>query len=259
MCNVNDSKADPTKRFTGRAGEYAKYRPRYPNTLFDHLCKADILKQGGIVADIGSGTGIFSEPLLERGLKVYGVEPNGEMRAQAETCLARFPNFVSVDGRAEDTTLPDESVDLVVAAQAYHWFDLDKAREEFKRILRMDGHVCIVYNERMETASPLARDYEALFEAYSKKDKESRERDRDPRELFGVEGCMVFEFTNSQELDLDGILGRTFSVSYMPLKGEEGYDQVVKEVTEVFKKHQRNGMVAIHYRTQCYCGTLDRD
>jgi SAM-dependent methyltransferase len=256
---VNEAKGDPTKRFTGRADEYAKYRPRYPKALFDHLFSIGVLKQGCVVADVGSGTGLFSEPLLERGLVVYGVEPNHEMRRQAEAGLARFPNFISVDGRAENTTLPDESVDLVVAAQAYHWFDLDRAREEFRRILRECGHVCIVYNERTETASPLAQEYEALFEAYSKKDKENRERDRDPRELFADEGCMVFEFTNQQELDLEGILGRTFSVSYMPLKGEDGYDRVVEEVTSVFRRHERDGKVAIRYRTQCYCGTFGRD
>jgi len=254
---VSEPLINPTQRFTGRASEYARYRPRYPQALFDHLFSIGVLEQGSVVADIGSGTGIFSEPLLERGLVVYGVEPNQEMRREAEARLARFPDFISVDGRAESTTLQDESVDLVAAAQAYHWFDLDKAREEFSRILRRGGHACIVYNERAECASPLAKDYEALFETCSGKDKRNRERDREPIELFGDGGCLVFEFANRQELDLEGILGRTFSVSYMPLKGEDGYNQVVKEVTSIFHRHQRNGRVDLHYRTQCYCGRLD--
>jgi len=251
------NQVDPTKRFAGRASDYAKHRPRYPKALFDHLFLTGVLRRGSVVADIGSGTGIFSEPLLERGLMVYGVEPNQEMRQQAEASLHGYRDFISVDGRAEDTKLPEASVDLIAAAQAFHWFDLEAARKEFGRILRSGGQICIVYNERQETMDAFSQEFEDLFTQYAKADKENRERDREPSELFGGQGYKLAEFQNMQELDLEGLLGRTFSVSYMPRKGEAGHEQVVECIAAMFEKHQHGGRVVVHYRTQCYYGNLE--
>lgn len=247
---------DPTKRFSGRADDYARYRPRYPKALYDHLFASGMLREGSAVADVGSGTGIFSKPLLERGVTVYCIEPNQEMRCQAEKDLAGCAGFVSMDGRAEVTGLPDASVDLVVAAQAYHWFDLEAARAEFGRILRPGGQLCIVYNERADKADAFSSGYEGFIARHTKKDKASREKDRDPIEFFPARGCMVCEFENSQELDQEGLLGRTFSVSYMPGRGEPGHDAVAREVSALFDEHQRNGKVVLLYITRMFCGRL---
>ncbi len=130
---------DPTRRFRGRAELYARHRPGYPGevvTLLEDECG---LRAGSVVADLGSGTGILAAMLLARGCRVFGVEPNADMRAEGARALAAQEGFVSVDGRAEATTLPDASVDLVTAAQAFHWFDRPRARAEFARILKPGG------------------------------------------------------------------------------------------------------------------------
>ena len=137
-------------RFTGRASDYSMHRPEYPRQILDILKTEGGFDQNKTVADIGSGTGLLSRLFLQNGNKVFCVEPNDEMRSFAEQDLSRFPNFVSIKGRAEDTTLKDSSVDLVTVGQALHWFDHELAKKEFERILRNNRDVCIVYNDRSE-------------------------------------------------------------------------------------------------------------
>src|SRR3954447_4559397 len=127
--------ADPTRRFSNRVEDYIKYRPNYPRALV-RLLEAECGMTGAsVIADVGSGTGILSELFLKNGNRVYGVEPNREMREAGERLLASYTNFVSVDGRAEATTLDDASVDFVTAGQAFHWFDPPRTRREFVRVL----------------------------------------------------------------------------------------------------------------------------
>src|SRR4051794_35122333 len=114
-----DSKA----RFSDRVENYVKYRPTYPTAVLGYLRDEAGLTVQSVVADVGSGTGISSELFLRAGCTVYGVEPNADMRAAADGLLAQYPAFRSVDGSAEATTLPAGSADLVIAGQAFHWFD----------------------------------------------------------------------------------------------------------------------------------------
>src|SRR5271154_1515768 len=127
---------DPTARFSSRVEKYVRYRPSYPKEVVALLGKQCGLTAESVIADVASGTGIFTRLLLENGNRVFGVEPNAEMRRAGEEYLAAFPRFTSVAGTAEATTLPDHSVDIVTAAQAAHWFDRAKARREFVRILK---------------------------------------------------------------------------------------------------------------------------
>jgi SAM-dependent methyltransferase len=148
--------------------DYVKYRPSYPSALFDALERDCGLAKRSVVADVGSGTGIASELLLERGYRVYGIEPNRAMRGAAERALSRWGgggrgDFVSIEGRAEATGLENESVELVFAAQAFHWFEREACRREFSRILRPQGFVALVWNDRSEDASPFLSAYEALL------------------------------------------------------------------------------------------------
>jgi hypothetical protein len=154
---------DPTKRFSDRVANYIRYRPGYPQALLGFLRERCAWAPAAMIADLGSGTGISSEYFLRHGNTVYGVEPNDSMRDAAEDLLARFDRFHSVSGSAEATTLPDGSVDLVVAAQAFHWFDVDATRREVRRILRPDGHAAIIWNERRVDTTPFLRAYEALL------------------------------------------------------------------------------------------------
>src|SRR5436190_5922335 len=139
---------DTVERFSNRVANYVKYRPHYPREIIGYLKEHCGLTSDSVIADVGCGTGISTKLFLENGNRAFGVEPNAAMRAAAEEYLAAFPNFTPVDGTSDDTTLPDDSVNIVVAAQAFHWFDAEKTRPEFKRILKPGGHIVLIWNER---------------------------------------------------------------------------------------------------------------
>ena len=139
---------DPTKRFSDRVEMYVKYRPHYPTAVLACLQEECGLTETAVIADIGSGTGILTKLFLDNGNRVYGVEPNDEMREAAESYLADYAKFVSVNGRSEATTLPDHSVEFITAGQAFHWFQWQETKAEFKRILKPNGIVALVWNER---------------------------------------------------------------------------------------------------------------
>jgi len=120
-----------------------------------------------VVADIGAGTGILTELFLRNGNRVFAVEPNPEMREAGERQLKHDPNFLSVAGRAEATTLASGSVDIVAAGQAFHWFDRGPARDEFIRILKPGGWVVLIWNERLTDTTPFLKAYEQLLERYA--------------------------------------------------------------------------------------------
>lgn len=157
---------DPKMRFSDRAENYAKYRPGYPREILQFLVDRYALTDDSVVADIGSGTGILSELFVENGNRVLAVEPNEEMRKAAEGFLGDHPSFESVAGAAEDTTLAEESVDLVVVANSLHWVEVDTARAEFQRILKPGGHVAIVWNIARGSGTPFLEALGELMSAY---------------------------------------------------------------------------------------------
>ena len=157
---------DSTQRFSSRVGNYVRYRPAYPSAVLDLLKNECGLNAASVIADIASGTGIFTRMLLENGNRVFGVEPNADMRKAGEEFLRGYSQFTSVAGTAEATTLADHSVDLVTAAQAAHWFDREQARREFIRICRPGGWTVLLWNERRTGSTPFLRDYEQLLLEY---------------------------------------------------------------------------------------------
>src|SRR5262249_1325145 len=154
VCGMRCEMSNPLERFSTRAENYRKYRPGYPAEIMSLLVSKCGLTPASLIADIGSGTGKLCELFLNYGNRVFGVEPNEAMRIAGETLLARYPGFVSVDGRAESTTLESQTVDFVTAAQAFHWFDRESARREFLRILKPSGWVVLVWNERRLDSTP---------------------------------------------------------------------------------------------------------
>jgi ubiquinone/menaquinone biosynthesis C-methylase UbiE len=151
------------ERFSNRVENYVKYRPGYPQEILDLFTTKMNLREDSIVADIGSGTGISAKLFLENGNPVFGVEPNRAMRAAAENFLKDYPNFRSVSGTAENTSFENKSIDFVVAAQAFHWFEESKTRREFERILKDDGFIALIWNERQLHTTAFLRDYESLL------------------------------------------------------------------------------------------------
>jgi ubiquinone/menaquinone biosynthesis C-methylase UbiE len=245
------------KRFDGRADAYSKFRPRYPIEVLQVLEKEISFNQGRIVADVGSGTGILSELFLENGNAVYCVEPNEGMRRAAEKSLDRFtPLFISVEGTAEMTNLKDASIDLIVVGQALHWFDIEKTRQEFRRILAGEGHVAIIYNLRKEE-SEAEKAYEALIQKFGKDRGVIPEVDDDYIKKF----FMNSEFRksvipNSQTLGREGMLGRLASTSYMPSQGSQVWADVEVEVKRILDRFGCSGQVVLHYDTTMYLGRI---
>jgi len=251
--------SDPTQRFSDRVENYEKYRPRYPKAFFDYLRDELGLFKGSAVADVGSGTGISAETLVERGIVVYAIEPNAPMREAAERKLAKRPNFKSVNSTAEETTLPDRSVDLVLAAQAFHWFDKPRAKAEFKRILKSGGRVALVWNERKLDASPFLTDYESMLLQFGTDYKAIRHENVTEEvltEFFAPHGFETRVFENSQDFDYAGLQGRLLSSSYVPAPGQGNYEQIIKALKSVFDRHQKGGKVRMEYETRVRVGKV---
>jgi SAM-dependent methyltransferase len=249
----------PTQRFSSRVGNYVKYRPGYPSGVVETLANECGLTGQSVIADIGSGTGILSELFLKNGNRVFGVEPNREMREAGERLLKKYSNFTSVDGTAEATTLPDRSVDFVTAGQAFHWFDRARARREFARIVRLNGWIVLIWNERLTDTSAFLRAYEELLRKYGTDYAAVDHRNVDAGAIAGFFAPHPFtlrKFENRQVVDFDGAKGRLLSSSYTPEPAHANYDPMLHEFRSIFDQHQVDGQVAFDYVTRLYFGHL---
>jgi SAM-dependent methyltransferase len=250
--------SSPTERFSQKVDNYLKYRPHYPSAIVELLRREIGLRPEWAIADIGSGTGFSSELFLENGNGVFGVEPNGPMRAAGENYLAKFASFISVNATAEETTLPDASVDMVLAGQAFHWFDRARARAEFERILRGERWLVLMWNSRDED-SPFQRDYEQMLLKYGTDYAEIRHTNIDDPEIeafYGPRGCRKTRYHNAQVVDLPGLTGRVLSSSYVPAPGSPNYEPMLAELGALFSKHQEAGRLSFDYHTDVYYGRL---
>jgi ubiquinone/menaquinone biosynthesis C-methylase UbiE len=247
-----------TSRFSDRVENYVRYRPGYPRKLLEALMERTGLGPGKAVADLGSGTGISATLLLESGCGVFAVEPNAAMRAAAEERLGGEPRFHSVDGTAEATGLPDASVGLVTAAQAFHWFDRERTRAEMHRILWDDGLVALFWNSRKTDSTPFLRDYEALLRRFGTDYAEIDHTRIGPESLAPFFGG-PFErrvFPNRQVFGFDGLRGRLLSSSYVPGPGHPDHPGMLEELHRIFDRHQQGGRVTFEYDTELYLGRL---
>jgi ubiquinone/menaquinone biosynthesis C-methylase UbiE len=257
---MNHATTDSTSRFSKRVDAYVRYRPGYPATLAPRLLAASGLDSGAAVADIGSGTGIFSQRLLEQDCRVYAVEPNGPMREAAQAQFGDNPQFISVDATAEHTGLDSGSIDLVTAAQAFHWFDNEPTREEFRRILKADGQVALIWNRR-DTRQPLQQAYDGILREFAP------EYGKVNHMNLGLEEIATFldpakieqmHFDNSQRLDFAGLLGRLKSSSYCPAEDSTQYIPLVTELLALFDHFAVDGHIDFGYDTQVFLGPPGR-
>jgi SAM-dependent methyltransferase len=255
----NNSSLNPTARFSDRARSYLKYRPHYPQEIIPYLKDAAGLSEKDVIADIGSGTGFLTELFLENGNIVFGVEPNKEMREAGESYLNRYANFRSIAGTAEHTALRDHSIDMVTAAQAFHWFELEKFRTECIRILRNKAIVCLIWNQRDFQSTKFLQEYEALLNKYSIDYQRIRHDNitRDDLQLFfGQEEIHFAQFPYIQLLDLDGLKGRLLSSSYVPMEGHPLFNEMINAFEECFLAHNQNGRVELLYETRIHWSKL---
>jgi SAM-dependent methyltransferase len=252
---------DAKQRFSNRVTDYVRYRPGYPAEILPLLKTWTSFRPEHIVADIGSGTGLLSKLFLDFGNRVFGVEPNSEMRAAGEEFLGAYSYFTSVAGSAEATTLSSDSVDFVAAGQAFHWFQMSAAREEFLRILRTGGRVLIIWNERLLDDTAFLREYETLLNRFGTdyaKVKESYPRAEQMLEFYSPNEFTSHLLPNFQEFDFEGLSGRLRSSSYAPPPGHPQFAPMMKELRRLFDAHQQGGVVRMEYRTRVYSGKLDQ-
>ncbi len=246
--------ADSVERFSYRVENYVKYRPSYPAEVLDVLRDEMGLTSESVIADVGSGTGISSKLFLDNGNIVYGVEPNANMREAASKILADYPNFYSIDGTSTKTTLFSASVDIVIAAQAFHWFEPEPTRAEFARILKPRGWVALMWNERQLNTTPFLIEYEKLLLKYASDYTNVRHDNINETTLAAFfEGDFhTATFGNKQVLDFDGIKGRVSSSSYMPAESDSRYPAMVEELKTLFDKHAENDRITVFYDTNVF-------
>jgi SAM-dependent methyltransferase len=248
----------PTARFSDRVEDYVRYRPGYPPEVLDLLRAECGLRPSHVVADIASGTGMFTRLLLENGNSVFAVEPNTEMREMGIRLLEPYNRLVSIAGTAEETTLGSASVDFVTAAQAAHWFDLPRARAEFARILRPEGWCVLIWNERRAETTPFLRDYEQLLLTYGTDYKEVRHERTTAiiHEFFAPALADERVFDLRQQFDYQGLAGRLLSSSYAPLEGHPSHAPMMRELQRIFRAHATDNVVEFEYNTRLYYGHL---
>jgi SAM-dependent methyltransferase len=249
---------DSTHRFSSRVGKYVRYRPAYPFAVLDLLKHDCGLTAASVIGDIASGTGIFTRMLLENGNRVFGVEPNADMRHAGEEFLRAYSQFTSVAGTAEATTLADHSVDLVTAAQAAHWFDREKARREFIRVCRPGGWTVLLWNERRMGSTPFLLAYEQLVVEYGTdyQDVRSERTTEQIATFFARSRFEVRNFDYHQDFDYPALEGRLLSSSYTPQAGDARHASMLRELRRVFDAHQLQGRVRFEYDTRVYFGQL---
>jgi len=248
---------DPTGRFTDRVKDYVRARPGYPAALLEWLGGLHRVGSPWLVVDAGAGTGISSRLFLEVGHAVVAVEPNAAMRAASVEALGENPRFRAVEGTAEATSLGDASADLVVAAQAFHWFDPEAVRLEWRRILRPYGLALVVFNARRTAGTAFLAGYEELLRRYSTDYAAVAERYPEPdrmRAFFGPGFRAAQSFENRQVLDLDALRARLLSSSYTPAPGRPGHEAMLHALVRLFDRTADGGRVTLEYETRAYLG-----
>ena len=247
-------------KFNGMGKIYSKYRPSYPSDFIDYLFTDVGISKSSIIADIGSGTGILTRQLLEKGNKVYGIEPNADMRAIAETNLNNFPGFTSVNGNAEDTTIDDNSVDYITVAQAFHWFDREKFKKECQRILKPEGKVILVWNVRDNNNELVIENYEVNrkycpnFKGFSD-GMYGKTNEADFSDLFNSK-YETKVFPNNLIFDMDTFIGRNLSASYALKSNDAQYNNYVNELKKIYKKYSNKGQLIMPNLTCSYVGNV---
>lgn len=248
---------DPITRFSDRADNYARYRPSYPPSVIDTLRDDYGLSSQSVVADVGSGTGILTRLLLPVAGRVYAVEPNQAMRQEAEHALAGHDNFVSIDARSEATTLAAASVDFITAAQAFHWFEPVATKVEFQRVLRPNGWVALVWNERDYQNVPLMRDYEAVLADFGLGYHAVRHRSHSGDiNRFFTGPYQRHLFVHTMPLNFDAFWGGFLSASYAPKPADPIYEPMRERLYSVFEAHREGDEVHFVYQTVLNVGRV---
>lgn len=238
-----------TARFTGKTDNYKAYRPGYPHGLIEYIQSIAQPSADIRIADLGSGTGILTELLLQTGYKVAAVEPNAEMREAGEQNLKQYSNFESIAAAAEQTTLASNSIDIITAAQAFHWFDLNTIRDEFERILKPGGCVLLIWNI-MRLDTPFMQAYKAFRKQYEDKNV-VRPLYADYEAIshyFAPLPCTEIIIPHSYSLNEDGLQGLLLSSSLVSTDNQT----MLIELKTLFDNYAVDGKVEMQYDAKLY-------
>ncbi|MCH8906980.1 MAG: class I SAM-dependent methyltransferase [Candidatus Heimdallarchaeota archaeon] len=252
---------ESTKRFSTRVENYINFRPHYPELEVEFFKRRLSLELNHSIAEIGSDTGIISQLFLEKGYQVFGVEPNDDMRKAAEELLTNYiskKNFISINATAEKTSLDSQSIDFIIAGQAFHWFAPILFQRESKRILRKNGWSVLIWNSRIIEGDSFHEAYEDFIQKHSTGYKEIHQQWREESDMniyFDQYEEQTFE--NFQEVNFTGLLGRYLSSSYAPSSGTKEAKIAEQELQKLFNKHQQNNQVKIIYKTHVYYGQFN--
>lgn len=249
---------DNTLKFTGRANVYAKARPNYALEFIDFLYNDVGMNSSSIIADIGSGTGILSNALLEKGSTVYCVEPNNDMRKTAENNLSDFTNFHSVRGTAENTTIGTGCVDFIVVAQAFHWFNVENFKIECQRILNPNGKVILVWNSRVSTSefvkenALICKKYCPNFAGFS---GGVEHIDGNIAGFFN-NNFELRRFSNDLKFDKIKFVERCMSASYSLKEADREFKSYIFELEALYEKYSVDDILTMPNETIAYIGKV---
>lgn len=237
--------------FSEKVADYCASRPDYPTPLFERLSAACGLSADAVIADLGAGTGLLTQGLLQKGYQVIAVEPNAAMRKACDHFLGKFPGYRSVEGSAESIPLGASSVDLITAAQAFHWFEIEKARTECLRVLRPKGRVALIWNDRV-LEDPLHAALDAIFAEFGGAKRAAlvaHEKGTDVLKFFGSTIPMEFSWPHEHLLGEEGLASLVFSRSYMPKRSSSAGKEIGFRVREIFSQFEKAGVLTVPYRT----------
>ncbi len=242
--------------FSAKVSDYSLSRPDYPAALFVALKEYAALGPHATVVDIGAGTGLLTQGLLPLCRQVFAVEPNPEMRRAADGFLGARGGQPSLDGCAESIPLASGSVHLIAAAQAFHWFEVERARAEFLRVLTADGQVALIWNDRV-IQHPLNQALDEVFADFGGAKRSAlvahEDRSAVPR-FFGSAQPREFAWPHAHRLDESGLQSLVFSRSYIPNRDTADGHAVAERTRGVFRRFAAGGTVEIHYRTVAIIG-----
>ncbi|MCB9034315.1 MAG: class I SAM-dependent methyltransferase [Chitinophagales bacterium] len=245
---------ESTQRFSDRVNDYVLYRPSYPIAVINTILENSTTKQNLVVADIGSGTGISAKLFLEENCKVYGVEPNQNMQDAAINYLKEYTQFITINATAIQTTIENHSCDIIVCAQALHWFFNQVFVVEAKRILKPSGLIAIIWNDRDET-KPFMQAYEKFIHQFSidyNQINHKNIKEEDVYQLFKDFEINYYTFSYQQIFDFEGLLGRVTSCSYMPNQHHQNFAEMKNALQNLFNQYQKQGKINFQYQTTLY-------
>lgn len=248
---------DTADRFSNRVEYYIKYRPGYPEQVIDLLKSKYDLGSTDEIADIGAGVGHSAKLFTDYGCYVYGIEPNADMHNALIDRMKRVANFSARLKTASNTDLESNSIDFIVCAQSFHWFNVKAAKTEFLRILKDNGTVVLMWNSWQEDTD-FGQDYTTLLKNHSTDYENVSRTNPDMTEkidyLFDTYEKDVVE--HSQYFDLEALKGRYLSSSYALLPDMDGHEAAMTAIEELFDKYASDGTIEFRYDCEIYHGSL---